>query len=192
MTAQDCTIQVFMNAWFNGDRSVLSDDEFEQIHLEYVDISGMSKTQELELNSQLYYLQNRVERVKLLLFALRLSVQEIGKPFQVGIDDLKSYGHKLYWDGDAVVFAKMLSKIETKESRYIIQLQQKEDEVLAFYKAKTSGVATVKQSRQQFIKNIIELRKRGHYIKENETTVEVLALAIKTENDAAEDAGRKK
>lgn len=186
MTAADCTLRQFKKAWFDGDRSDIDDETFQNIHLEYIDISGLTRTRELELNSQLYALQNRVERVKWLLYGLRLSVAEIGRPFDLAINDLKKLGHKIYWDSDPAQFEKLLQKIEGKEARYIMQLQEKEKELIDFMKAQTKGDASMIQTRQQFIKNEIELRRRGHYIKENETTVEEFALIMKTENETAE------
>jgi len=175
-----------MSAWFANDRTELTDEEFSAIHLEYVDLSGLTKTRELELNAQLYNLQNRVEKVKWLLYGLRLSVTELGRPFQVGIESLRKYGHKLYWDGDAELFFDLLNRVESKEKKFIVQMNEKEKELNEFYAAQMKGETTVTQTRQEFIKNIIELRKRGHYIIEEQTTVETFALIIKSENEEAE------
>lgn len=188
LTASTCLLGDFKRMWFVENRQ---DDEFNAIHLEYVDLSGLTKTRELELNSQLYSLQNRCERVKWLLYGLRVSVAELGKPFDAGIDDLRSLGHKLYWDGDAALFFSLLNKIEGKESKYKMQLEEKEREVIEFHKAQSTGKTTVTQTRQAFIKNEIELRKRGHYITD-QITVETFALIIKSENEEAEKLNKKK
>jgi hypothetical protein len=187
--ASDCTIKRFMQAWFDN---VREDIDFEAIHLEYVDLSGIGKTRQLELEARVHWINNRIERVKMLVYAERVAIIELSLPFSAGIEDLRSLGHKIYWDGDSKLFMELLTRIETKEKKYFGQLEIAQSELNLFIHEQNKGEAhTTIQSRQMFISNIIMLRKSGHYIIENETTVETLALIIKSHNEDIERQNNK-
>lgn len=188
--ASDCTIKRFMQAWFDNKRD---DIDFESIHLEYVDLSGIGKTAQLELEARVQWINNRVERVKMLVYAERTAVIELGKPFDAGIQDLRSMNHKIYWDGDANLFMDFLRRIETKEKKYIIQLEEAQAALKDFLANQNAGAPqTSIQSKHTFIMNMNMLRKEGYPINVNETMLDEYSLMIKAHNEEIERQNQKK
>lgn len=190
VTASSCTIKRFISAWFDNEREEI---DFEAIHLEYVDLSGIGKTRQLELEARVQWINNRVERVKMLIYALRTCIEEFGFPFQAAIDDLRKMGHKLTWPEEKVLFLQQLQRIESKEKKYIMQLDEAIGELNAFVEQQNTGAAQTNiQSRQSFITNINVIRKSGYPVIQNETTVEEFALMIKAHNEEIERQNKKK
>jgi hypothetical protein len=200
MTAADCTVKQFMRAWFDDYRGDMDDATFHNIHIEYVDISGLAKTHQLELESQRRHILSRIEWFKYKLFELRTwvtgfdnEILSVSKPFQESISLVKSKGHKLYYTGDKQEFLGMIARIESKEKKYKMELEEKEKEIDAFIKQSIGGeTQTLVQSRRTFIQNINMLRREGNPVSQTETTVEELALMIRWHNEQIEQEEAKK
>lgn len=193
LVASTCSLKRFMSAWFDNEREEI---DFESIHLEYVDLSGIGKTAQLELEARVQWINNRIERVKMLIYALRMCLEEFGRPFQAAIEDLRKMGHKLTWSqesADVGLMLQQLQRIESKEKRFLIQLEDAQTALDTFIQNQNAGAPQTNiQTRQSFITNMNVLRKEGYPVIQNETTVEEFALMIKAHNEEIERQNKTK
>lgn len=190
--AADCCIKKFMQAWFEGKVSVLvvsgeaTDEDlneaFERIQLEYIDLSGLAESTELDMNVNIHHLNTRINAIKAMLYIQREFLQQFGLPLIPGLPDFKRYSHVIYWDfkrPDAEAFLKRLRQIELKESRFIAELDKCIKELIEFKEKQKKGEVTITQSRKQFVRNMNTLNRAGFNVDKDKTSVEEYALMLK-------------
>jgi uncharacterized protein YihD (DUF1040 family) len=192
--ASECSLRKFMQAWFEEKYSVLIiegevEEEilktaFEKIHLQYVDLSGLGQTHELQMRISIHYLTTRITVIKTMLFLHREFIKNFDVPFLPGLIDFKKYGHSVYWDNDKEAFLIKLNQIEIKESKFQAQLDAKMKELIDYHnKIKNKQHAPV-QSRKEFIRNMNTLNRSGYSIDKDQTMVDEYSLML---NDLGEE-----
>jgi hypothetical protein len=201
-SASECSLRKFMQAWFEEKYSVLIiegevEEEilktaFEKIHLQYVDLSGLGQTHELQMNISIHYLNTRINAVKTFIFLQREFVKNFDTPFLPGLIDFKKYGHSVYWDNDKEAFLIKLNQIEIKESKFQAQLDAKIKELFDYRKKRDSKQHTPVQSRKEFIQHMNMLNRSGYSIDKDQTTVEEYALMLKDLGEEREQLKVKK
>lgn len=127
MAFEDYSIQQYYNAKFRKDYSQfgIPEDIFDTVETEYVDASGLYESEEFENVSYIHYLNGRINKVSLFIKLQRDFIKEFGIPFLPDISRLKEIGHNLFWDGDLPKFENQLSKIESREKKYVSKLEGK-------------------------------------------------------------------
>lgn len=185
MQAEIVTIEQFMECWFNEKYENLSKENFDICYSEYIDISGLYNIKEFGLISQIHYLTNRITSVKLSLRIHREFIDFFGVPCVNEFSFLKKFSHTLYWNGNKEEFIKTLNRIESKESKYVIELERIQDELHNLRSKTNSKQPTVVQTRHQFIRLLNDLSKIGYRLERQTTTIEELALMIKQQSEEA-------
>lgn len=200
-TASECTVKQFKACCFDQRFHVLvlegdpSDQElqeaFELIYSEYVDLSGLFITREFELSAYIRSLKVRIDTVQHFVELQRVFISEFDAPFPPGFDIVKKYGHILYWNPespDLDLFKAKLSKIESKEVKYTVELKKKTDELVELHRKRVKKEFTLLESRKQFVTMVNRLQQAKFVINQNETTVEELALMVADHKEQQEDA----
>lgn len=183
MEIENIVIKDFMNAWFNKDYSTLSEERFDIAYTEYIDLSGRYSTKEFELVTYIHYLNNRINSVKLSVRLQKDFIFEFGIPYTPELKFFKKFGHTLFWKDNVEEFVKALDRIETKEKKYIVELETKMQDLVKERKKNNTGNTSTftNETRQNFVTMMNSLNKIGYKISRTETTVEELALIIKEE-----------
>jgi hypothetical protein len=182
-TANNTTINEFISCLFDNDFSVIDEETFKNIHIEYIDISGQYETAEYEHIKTILILSTRIELIKTYLYIEYQFLSQFERPFLPVCKDLKKFGYTLIWRDNTEDFVKQLENIEQSEKRFIIQL---EGERSALEKqnnkqisdSETGQIWQTKQTRKEFIKMIIDLQKQNYKIDRDKTTIEELAIMI--------------
>ncbi len=196
-TAKDCSVKTFINCMFEKkyDDLVL-DGEFtadekqqawQSIYTEFIDICGMVESMEFDLLKSIFYLDCRVKKINLLLYIQRLSIEKIGEPCTGAFENIKMYGHRLFWDKnqpDILAFNKKLNEIEGKEKKYQIELEAKTKEFFDLKKKQANGEVPMQQKRRDFIRSINNLQKFGFVIDQEKTSIEAFGIMVADYNDA--------
>jgi hypothetical protein len=60
MDFTECTIDTFMRAAYNQDFSLINEDDFNNVNIQYLDASGLFLTREFELKVAIQNLRNRI------------------------------------------------------------------------------------------------------------------------------------
>jgi len=189
MAYENYSIRQFMNAWFKGDYSELSKEQFEVVKMEYIDTAGMYDEDYLNKASYIHFISNRINSIALSLELQRKFLANFGVPYGSAFSFLWKFGHKLKWNGDSDDFEKQLKRIESKEKKYSTLL---ENAIAEFEKAdspKKEGEDS--NPRPSFVKMLNILNKSGFSIDKNETTVEELAYMILQQKEEADQINSK-
>lgn len=195
----ELTIKKFEQCLFKSAYKVLiidgepSEEELKaawlSLYTEYIDLSGIAVTAELEIMKTIFYLDCRIKKINLLLHIQYESMDKIGMPCIGGFDKMRFYGHKLYWDKnhpDHYGFKCQLQSIESKEKKYKDDYNEKMKELWEFKKKQKDGEIPLLQKRKEFIRTINVLGKYGYPIDRDKTTVEEFALMVHDYNEAME------
>ncbi len=178
---EDFTVKEFMDAWWKSDRSVMSEEQFQQVKNEYIDTSGQYDKNEFSKKMYIDYLLNRKNSISIWIEAQLKFLEEFEIPFLPSIDFLKRFGHNIKWE-DKNSFIKQLVRVKKREFKYvsILEVTIKELEEIKLKQKKEREKSVQKESSQdEFIAMIISLRKCGYEIKLKETTVQELSHCIK-------------
>lgn len=177
MAFEKYTISEFINAWFNKDRSVMNDEEFETVKTEYVDAAGLFDEDSLSKIAYIHMVSNRVNSIELTVKLNKEFLDLFDQPYIPSLPFLKKFGHSLKWNKDKNDFLIQLDKVLKKESKYkaileekIKAIPQKEDD--------KNDEDEPSKGRPQFIRMLNSLGKSGYRIDKNSTTVEELAYMI--------------
>lgn len=199
--AADCTIKQFIRATFEGKLKVLivdgnpSEEEykilepklknaFEYIYAQYVDISGLYRSQEFEILAYIDSLDKRIWTMKRFVELQRTFMSHFDMPFLPGFAIAEKYGHRLVWNPEYPdLFKKQLDAIPTKESRYSIKVNEKVKELVELRKKSITKEHSILESRKEFISMLNRLQQHKFVINKSETTVEELGLMIKDYRD---------
>jgi hypothetical protein len=195
----ELTLKQFEQCLFKDNYSVLviegeaSDHDLKaawiSLYTEYIDLSGLATTAELDLMKTIFYLDCRVKKIALLLHIQRESLDKIGMPCLAAFDLIRYDGHGLNWDKEKPnidTFNKQLLAIENNEKKYQIQYDGKMKELFESKKKQSEGQVTVLQKRKEFIRTINTLTKYGYKIDRDKTSVEEFALMLCDYNDIIE------
>jgi hypothetical protein len=193
MIIEEITIESFMKAWFKDDYSELSKENFEIAYTEYIDVSGLSITQEFDLIANIYYLTNRLNVINLAVDLHKSFLEHFDTPYpyEDGYQSLEEYGHYLLWMGDKEQHLQELDRILSSEGVTQAELNGAKKQLEDFRKQASNGEKPdIKQTREQFLRMITSLQKLGYNIRRKETYVEELALIISQQREEVSN-GRK-
>jgi hypothetical protein len=182
----NCTIAMFMDAAFNDARDVLSDEDLANINNQYLDESGLYLNTDFELVASINFLQNRINCINLGLQIHRQCLKLCGVPVVDRLDYFTKWGHYLTWRDDIANFEKQLNNIETKEKRFISQINAKKKQLEDFRKIQPKQ--DTKQSRINFLRMLVSLQKLNYKIDKHSTTMEDLAIMIKDNKELHDGA----
>lgn len=189
MDFTECTIDTFMRAAYQHDYSLISEEDFVNVNIQYLDASGLFLTREFELRVSIQNLRNRINCITLGVNIHREYLKEFGIAYLPKLDMFKHYGYTLTWVNKED-FERQLNMIEAREKRYVSVLANKEKE-LENIKKETTETTDLKHSRAQFNKMIISLQKLNYKIDKRSTTMEDLATMIKDNKETNENNGTK-
>lgn len=175
-----------MKAWFSEDYSELSKEDFETCYTEYIDTAGLFATEEFDIVANIHYLNNRINSIKMWVSLQKQFLIQFKEPYFEAFKFINKFGHRLKWNKDIEDFVKQLDRVITKESKYQVELDKKQKQLLEYRKSKGEETVNVKQNREQFITLLNTLGKLGYKIDKNETTIEELALMLKQQYDEQE------
>lgn len=194
MAYENYTVEVFENAWFKKDYSVLSEAEFNIVYAEYQDTSGLFLTDDFEKRGYISHLNQRINYVKLFIRLQREFIREFNAPFNRDFEDFKKeYGYVLKWKNDVDDFEKQLKKIETREGKHTSSLEASVKELIESREKNKKKIKPVedeeslKKSRLSFIRMRNSLGKVGYKLDKHTTTVEELSLMIKQQLEEQEE-----
>ncbi len=204
--AADCNIKAFIACLFDEDYHVLTiagtpeeadlQKAFQDIYVEYLDLSGTAKSQELGLLKAIQRLHIRIKTIESCVFMQRVAIKMMDEPFTPGFALLSKYGHRLYWNNerpDKESILQKLVEIEAKEQRYTHELDRKVKELEALKQNNTRDTPAdpdrnKKSERKAFISLMNNLQKHGFPIDKDKTTVEEFALMIRDYFDEVQRA----
>lgn len=172
------TIRQFFNAKYNDDYSVLSKEDLDEVNSEFIDAAGLFESEEFKKVGYIHYLNGRVNSIKMAIRLQKDFLKEFGVPYVDDFERFKHFGHILFWDGKPEEFLKALSRIESKEKKYITQLEISIKELIDLRKNKKKSE---EMTRKDFILLIFSLGKEGWNIDQDNTTVEQLAYIVKSQ-----------
>jgi hypothetical protein len=181
-----------MECWFSNDFIRLSKDDFEIVYSEYIDLSGLYNSKEFELCTYINYLKNRIFVLKTVIATQEMYLDAFNEPYIDGFFIFDSFGYSVKWNNDVDDFQKQLKKIESHERQKSGELRRKEFEFQQLKDARKNYKKPLIQTRHDFIKMLNAFNKSGYKIDREKTTVEELALMIKTiQDESAEFALRR-
>lgn len=178
MESDKITVKQFKHSWFNEDYSEISKERFELCYSEYLDFSGLYRTKTFDDFAYIHYLSNRVSSILMGINVQRDYLETFGVPYIEGLEFFKKYNYTVYWNGNQKEFLDYLLKIEKKEKKYKIELDNKRK---LFIDAQKENKPIV-QTRQDFIIMVNTLNRIGYRVTDD-TSVEELALMIKQNRD---------
>lgn len=179
------TITQFISAWFDKDRSVMNEETFEKCKTEYIDTAGLYNTEDFEKTSYIYFIQNRINSIKIFLHVQRSFLEDFNEPCQQYFYFIKKFGHKLVWRDDVKNFKDQLDSIENKEKKYESVLKREMLELATKRKLDGKKEQNKDTTRESFLTSLNILGKMGYRFDEDKTTVERLALIIKQQKEEA-------
>lgn len=191
-TYEDISIEEYINAKWRGDISVISPEEFVEIETQYIDTAGLYESAEFEKVSYIHYLNNRKNSIALSIRLQREFIENFNIPYVPELGFFKKFGHTVKWNNDITDFIEQLRRIESKEKKYISQLEIAIKELTDMREKKEKGVQQKKQTRGEFVSTLISLGKCGYRIKRKETSLEELAYMIKQQKEEQDKLNKHK
>lgn len=172
--ASECSITLYMRCLFGKDRTGM--DNFEAIHDEYMDISGLAESEQKELLVAIHNLT-----VRLLVIPGMIKFQcdyfaEYQEPYFDGLLFFKKYGHTITWDLEhPEQFVLQLERMEIKERKYESQLDILKKQ---FADAQKGVIVQKKNARHEFIRLINRVAKHRD-IDRDKTDMETFGLMVR-------------
>lgn len=182
MAYENYTIKQFENAMFKDDRSVMTEDVYDEVYNEYVDTAKLYEEEEFNRVSRIKYLNNRINTISLGIRLQRGFIDNFDVPYLEGFKVFKDNGHIIVWKNKDH-FLETLRRIEVKEKKYISEVENAIKLLYEFRKKKNTTEQPVKIKRESFIKTINTLGKIGYKIDKFSNSVEDLALMIRQQKD---------
>lgn len=178
ITVENCTVNQLMDSWFNEKPF----DGWQDVYMDYIDISGLAETEEFSLLMTIHNLNTRLISVPQYVAVQQETIQIFGKYHPTATANLARFGYKMPMDVNTAL--KFLDGVKSKEKRFRYDLQAAEDKLSKLKKPETQDL---KKSRRAFIKMLNNLG-QSYRIDRDKTTVEELALMVKEsiEKSAAE------
>ena len=181
MAYEKYTIRQFYNALYKQDRSIIrTNDELSVVNSEYINQSGLYDEEEFHRTASIYYLNNRINSIKLAIRLQKDFLKEFDVPFLKELKFFKKFGHSIQWRGDREDFLKRLKTIEEREAKYEDELEAKIKELKTKRHKKENPQF---QSNESFIRTVNTLNKIGFKVEWNDTTVEEFSIMIKQQTE---------
>lgn len=181
----DCSVRVFMTCLFDHDYTQLEGGDFEKIFTEYIDISGIGETKELELMVAIHNIQTRITYIDAQVDIQKKFLHNFGIPFVNAFEDFKKYNHRLSWDPENPdKFVTQLQRVVVIEKKFHAELDTK---VAELKKLKKDGVQPNSNGRRDFVRRLNNLGKEGYQIDKDKTNMEEVALMIRDQDAAIND-----
>lgn len=179
-----CTVDVYMKCRFGKDFSGLiiegpaTPEElqvaFGRINDEFIDQSGIVDSAEFDLSNSIFYLDNRVKMIELLIYIQEESIKKIKMPCIGAFPRFKRWGHNLKWNNDIPDFWNQLKTVKQKEIKYQEELDRLLDQLLTIRKDQES-LPEFKE-RENFIRMLNGIQKEFFRIDRTTTTMEEVAI----------------
>lgn len=182
MAYENYTIKQFEDAMFKDDRSVMTEDIYDEVYSEYVDTAKLYEEEEFNRVSRIKYLNNRINTISLCIRLQRGFLENFDIPYLAGFNVFKDNGHMVVWK-NKYQFLEVLRRIEVKEKKYISEVENAIKSLYDFRKKKNSTEQPVKIRRESFIKTINTLGKIGYKIDKFSNSVEDLSLMIRQQKE---------
>jgi hypothetical protein len=180
------TIRQFINGYFGGDESDkgIPKDKLDEVFTEYVNAAGLYETEEFGKVSYIHYISGRINSIKISIRLQREFVEEFGICYHPELKVFEKFGHKIYWN-DKENFLTQLSKIESRELKWISILENEFSQLKKMRESKNKGNVETKTklTRESFIRTINSLGKVGFKIDNNSTTMEEISIMIKQQTE---------
>lgn len=193
MAFENYTLKQFEDAWFKGDRDVMTQSVFDEVYSEYIDTAELWQSEEFDKVSYIHFLNNRINTVRLSVTLQKKFIDEFEVPYKPGFELLKKNGHYLKWNDSVEDFVKQLDKVENREKKYISELENEIKNLVTLRKNKNGGKEkTPKEQRQSHLRTVNSLGKIGFKIDKDKITVEEYALMIKQQSEEAERYNKSK
>lgn len=183
MAYEDYTIKQFEDAWFKNDRTLMNDETFDLVYTEFIDTAQLYRTDEFEKVSYIYFLNTRINKIKLCIKAQKEFVETFGVPYPENFEIFKKHGYSIKWKNSKEDFFNQLKKVELSETRYTAQIESKIKELEDIRKKKPKEEITEKQKRENWVRMINTLRKIGWVIQKESDTVQDLSVMILQQNE---------
>jgi hypothetical protein len=193
LTLADLTIRRFMAALFNGQRDGL--DNWDELYTSYIDLSGMGKSREFSLLTQIHNLSTRLQTIGAFITLQQDFYIHFGCPLQRYIrdgiecdpfEDVRKFGYRIAWKPEAPEqFLSDLRKMDTKERRNVAELDKVEKE-LADLQAK--GKPKEVDSRKDFTRMLTVLNREGYRFDKDTTYMDELCDMIADNNERVQVA----
>lgn len=182
---EEITIKQFEEGFFKKNYEIFTEEQIFEAYTEYIDTAGLYETEEFQKITYIYYLDNRLNSVKLSVKLQKEFIEDFGIPYIPDIQFLKKFGHRVIWDESKGVenFISQLDKCIQRDSKYESTLKSKIKELSELKEKKNTKKSTLSQSRSSWIKTINSLGKIGYHIIKTETTLEELSWMIKQQTD---------
>jgi len=185
----ECSVKIFIDCLFNGDRSALNGGDFDKIFTEYVDLSGVGETREYDLLTSIHNVQCRITFIDTMVKVQKEFFMNFEIPFVNAFDDFRKYGHRLSWNPEKPAdFITQLQRVDVIERKSIAELDAYIKELKSL---KKDGVVPDKNGRKDFIRQLNTLNKAGYKIDREKTDMEELALMIRDHNDYIRELSNK-
>lgn len=197
--AKDCSVRKYIQSVFEERLEVLIIEgeptkgqllnALENIQTEYIDLSNQNNSNESILVKTINALKLRISIIKFYIQIHRDCILFVGEPYHPAINDLKKFGHKLFWDKEnpnIISFLEQLNKIESKEKRTDSELSLKLKEYTVLKSKEKKENVSVRDARISFLKAMNNLGKFGYSIDKDKTTVEEFALMVREYADTIE------
>ena len=175
LTFSTCTINEMIGFMFDNKEH----PSWEEIYLEYIDVSGIGITQEFDALLAIHNIQTRLNAIPRYVQVQVACWYNFKQLHPVATEKLARYGYKMPVS-DPLDY---LSKIELKEKRYLHDLKQKEKQLAKIRETRTEAPNS-KKDRIDFIRMLNHLGTK-YRIDREKTTVEELAIMVKDANDEA-------
>lgn len=170
-----CTINEMIGYMFDGK----THPKWEEIYLEYIDVSGIGITQEFDLLLAIHNLQTRLNAIPRYVQIQIVCWHNFKELSGAATEKLAKYGYKMP-EGDPLEY---LARIGAKEKRFAHDLKNKEAQLQKIRSGEKAG-KDGKQQRRDFIRMLNHLGSK-YRIDRDKTTCEELALMVKDTNDEA-------
>lgn len=170
-----CTINEMIGFMFDGK----THPNWEEIYLEYIDISGIGITQEFDTLLAIHNIQTRINSIPRYVQVQVACWHNFKQLHPIATEKLARYGYRMPV-GDPLNY---LARIEPKEKRFLHELKQKEQQLAKIRENKTQ-MPNGKKDRIEFIRMLNHLGTK-YRIEREKTTVEELAIMVKDANDEA-------
>jgi len=175
--AQECSINIYMKCMWGNDRTGV--ENFDKIHDEYMDLSGLAETEQKELLIAMHNLTVRLMVIPAMIKFQCDYFSEYNQPYIDGFGFFKKYSHILTWDmAEPHKFAEQLEKIESKEKKYESQLDILKKQFKDSQKGGSVAVNNKKNGRHEFIKLINRVGKHKD-IDRDKVDMETFGLMVK-------------
>lgn len=175
LTFSTCTINDMIGFMFDGK----THPNWDEIYLEYIDVSGIGITQEFDLLLAIHNIQTRLNTIPRYVQVQVACWHNFKKLHPIATAKLARYGYRMPI-GDPLPY---LGRIIPKEKRFLHDLKQKEQQLTKIREGQKQAPNS-KKDRLEFIRMLNHLGTK-YRIDRDKTTVEELAIMVKDANDEA-------